>query len=199
MSHIQIARQFIAGFEGCHLRAYPDPRSPLGRALIAKFGARSIDSIGHGRMEIPHDLRRKLDGSPWTIGYGDTGRHVYDGLKWTQQEADEAFERRLQEFDDAAVKAWPGADKLHPAARAALISLAYNRGTSLDRLPTDRLDRRSEMRSLVPAVKDRDYDRMSDLFLAMRRIWQNEGMGGLLRRREGEAALCRQAERDSKQ
>lgn len=197
MQHIRIARQFIAGFEGCHLHAYPDPRSPLGRALIARFGSRSIDLVGHGKLAIPFELRQ-MDGSPWTIGYGDTGKHVFDGLRWTQEQADNAFERRLLEFDDAVIRTWPGAHLLHPAARAALISLAYNRGTSLERLPNDRLDRRSEMRSLVPAVRSQDYDRMSDLFLAMRRIWQGEGMGGLLRRREGEAALCRQAARESK-
>ncbi len=53
------------------------------------------------------------------------------------------------------------------------------------------------MRELVPAVVQRDYTRMAELFESMTRIWAGERMGGLLKRRRAEAALCRRAAAES--
>lgn len=194
MRHIQIAREEVCGSEGCHLHAYPDPASPMGKAL----GWRGIEHWGR-TGEPPPGTGTKLDhlhGAPWTIGWGET-RNVHRGMVWTQAQADAALERRLVEFDRDACRTWPGADQLHPAARAALISLAYNRGTKLAKSPSDSRDRRREMRELGPAIAAKDYLQMARLIRSMKRLWEGRGLAGLLARRDREAALCELAHRES--
>jgi len=180
----QIAAELISGEEGMHLHAYPDPRSPMGVAI----GQRGIDDIGRtGR--IPQSVAH-LPGDPWTIGKGLTGADIKQGTYWSQDHADWRFQEALIAFHDRAERAWPGMKNLHPSAQAALISLAYNRGTGMARDSKDSLDRRREMRELVPAVVQRDYRKMAELIRSMKRIWANEKMGGLLKRRDREADLC---------
>ena len=186
-----IAGPFIAGEEGNYLHAYPDPRSAMGKAL----GPRGVAQVGRTGI-IPASVNH-LDASPWTIGKGITGDDVTRGTHWSQQHADARFSELLVAYHDRAERAWPGMKTLHPKAQAALISLAYNRGTGLKRDFSDTLDRRREMRELVPAVVARDYVRMSELFRSMTRIWAGERMGGLIKRRIAEADLCMQAARES--
>lgn len=143
----------------------------------------------------PADLRH-LSGHPWTIGWGESALvdpNIVPGLKWTQAEADHRLLLRLTAFWDQVQRVWPGAARLHPKAAAALISLAYNRGTSLTRRPNDAQDRRREMRELLPAVIQRDYRAMAALFRGMKRLWVGQGVDGLIRRREDEAELCDEA------
>lgn len=188
----ELAADAIAGEEGCKLHAYPDPRSAMGKAL----GPRGCDDVGRtGR--IPASVEG-LSADPWTIGYGATGDDVRRGTVWSQQHADARFVEDLARFHDKAERAWPGMKTLHPAAQAALISLAYNRGTGLKRDTSDPLDRRREMRDLVPAVVSRDYIRMAELIESMCRIWAGERMGGLIARRKREADLCRRAARETR-
>jgi len=187
----ELAGELIAGEEGCHLHAYPDPRSAMGVAL----GQRGIDEVGRtGR--IPPQVAH-LKGDPWTIGRGATGADIRQGTVWSQQHADARFVADLGAYHDKAERAWPGMRTLHPAAQAALISLAYNRGTGMTRDPKDPLDRRREMRDLRPAVVSRDYLRMADLIESMTRIWAGERMGGLIKRRMREAEFCRRAARET--
>jgi GH24 family phage-related lysozyme (muramidase) len=64
----------------------------------------------------------------WTIGWGDTGPHVKEGLVWTQAQADEAFRNRLaREFEPGVAKAI-GAAFTTPAQFGAMVALAYNIG-----------------------------------------------------------------------
>mgnify|MGYP003350464813 CR=1 FL=1 len=62
----------------------------------------------------------------WTIGYGETGPHVVEGLVWTTLQAEEALISRVQEFCDqvmAECRLPPNENQL-----AAMTSLAYNIG-----------------------------------------------------------------------
>ena len=132
-------------------------------------------------------------GKVWTIGHGITGPDVREGTVWSQQHADYRLLQRLA-LDFARVKVtWPGADRLHPKAQASLIDLVYNRGASLTKRASDPLDRRREMRELQPAVVLRDYPEMAFLHRSMKRIWQGENMGGLLKRCDARAQLCDEA------
>lgn len=187
----EIAAESITSDEGVHLHAYPDSRSPMGLALRQA----GIDQIGRTGI-VPASVEG-LSGDPWTIGKGLTGPDIRRGTVWSQQHADARFAEALVEYHDKAERAWPGMKTLHPAAQAALISLAYNRGTSLKRDTKDPIDRRREMRELVPAVVQRDYLRMAELIDAMTRIWAGEQQGGLLTRRKREADLCRRAARET--
>lgn len=189
---VAIAANMIREHEGLFLRAYPDPLSPYGRELVRLYGSDAIQRFGRG--ELDQEWRhRNLDGSPWTIGYGQTGPGIRLGLIWTRQQAIDALAESLRSFADRVVRVWVGAERLHPKAIAALISMAYNRGTALNRRPTDKLDRRREMRELQGAVLHQDYAEMARLFRSMKRLWEGKGMGGLIRRREDEAKLCEEA------
>lgn len=185
-----IAEAITKAHEGCVLVAYPDPLSPLAKAL----GREGLAALARGEP-IPRQ-HRDLPGHPWTIGWGESSLvdpSIVPGLRWTQAEADRRLRVRLGVVWHAAQRAWPGAFRLHPKAGAALISLAYNRGTGMTKRASDPLDRRREMRELQPAVATRDYARMAELFRSMKRLWAGQGMAGLLKRRDDEARLCDEA------
>ena len=84
----------IKHFEGCRLKAYPDPGSK--------------------------------DGSPWTIGYGHTGKEVTKGLAWTQAQADAALAGDVARFAcdvEKLIKV-----SVTQGQFDALVSFAYNIG-----------------------------------------------------------------------
>lgn len=94
--------------EACRLKAYPDPASPRAQRLRDT-----------GRDDPT------LSGAPWTIGWGDTGPDVVEGLVIDQAEADARLAKRLAtEFE-------PGVEKLlrRPATQGqfdAMVDFAYN-------------------------------------------------------------------------
>jgi GH24 family phage-related lysozyme (muramidase) len=88
-------------------------------------------------------------------------------------------------------RAFPGVTKLPPDAQGALVSLVFNRGTSMQG------HRRREMREIRDAIARTDF-KMSKLLEAiatsiesMIRLWIGKGLDGLIRRRKAEAALVR--------
>lgn len=110
-------------FEGCELRAYPDPASPLSQALAARG---LLTRYKLGQVEIPDDLRA-LSGMPWTIGYGETAG-VREGMVWTQDQAVARLRERAAQFLLGVYKRAPML-WLEPDERAAACgSLAYNIG-----------------------------------------------------------------------
>src|SRR5581483_8052554 len=64
--------------EGLRLHAYPDPDSPLAKALLECKPAEG------------------LSGAPWTIGYGHTGPDVYPGLEITKAQAEDLLAKDLR-------------------------------------------------------------------------------------------------------
>lgn len=62
----------------------------------------------------------------WTIGYGDTGADVKEGLVITKGEAEERLERRLREFE-GYVKSYVKV-VINQNQFDALVSLVYNIG-----------------------------------------------------------------------
>jgi hypothetical protein len=87
----------------------------------------------------------------------------------------------LSQWVNNTRKAFPGFDALHPDAQAVLVSLCFNRGTSMAG------ESRREMRNLRPLVEKRDYRGMAGEIRSMKRLWPN--IPGLIRRREAEAKL----------
>lgn len=149
------------GAEICHhyeqlrLQAYPDPGSPRARALRA------------GRPAAG------LSGAPWTIGWGDTGPDVVEGLTITRDEADRRFARRMAlEFEPAvrsAVKV-----PLNQRQFDAVVSIFYNAGVGALSAST-----------LVRVLNLGDFAGAAVQFLR----WDKSGgevMKGLQRRREAE-------------
>lgn len=142
-------------YEALRLKAYPDPGSPRARAQAAgkPFSG--------------------LSGAPWTIGWGDTGPDVVEGLVITKEDADERFARRMAlEFEPAvrsAVKV-----PLNQRQFDALVSIFYNAGA--DALAASTLVRLLNLGDYVGAAAQ--FPRWNKS--------RGEVMKGLQRRREAE-------------
>jgi hypothetical protein len=95
----------------------------------------------------------------------------------------------MPEFAALTRATYPGTEKLPPDAQAALVSLVYNRGASLQG------PRRVEMASIKAHVKRRDLEAIAREIESMKRLWVGQGLDGLLRRRDREAGLVRQSAR----
>lgn len=78
---------------------------------------------------------------------------------------------------------YPEIDSLNEDTRGALVSMIYNRGNKLDG------DRRKEMRAIVELVAKADYEGIADQIERSKRLWENVGLDGLVKRREEEADL----------
>jgi lysozyme len=149
------------GAELCHhyeqlrLQAYPDPGSPRAKAIRA-----SKPSAG-------------LSGAPWTIGWGDTGPDVVEGLAITAEDADQRFARRMAlEFELAVRKAVRV--PLNQRQFDAVVSIFYNAGVSAMSAST-----------MVRLLNMGDYAGAAGQFPR----WNQSGgavMKGLQRRREAE-------------
>jgi hypothetical protein len=91
----------------------------------------------------------------------------------------------LPEFSSLTRKTFPGTEELPPDAQAALLSLVYNRGGSLSGA------RRLEMANILEHVKNQDLESIAKEIESMKRLWLGQGLDGLLKRRDREAALVR--------
>lgn len=81
-------------------------------------------------------------------------------------------------------RAFPGFDELRPNAQAALVSLVFNRGNSLNG------PNRSEMRAIRYDVPRKDYEDMAAQERKMIRVWSGMSIEkGMVRRRYAEAKL----------
>jgi GH24 family phage-related lysozyme (muramidase) len=93
------------------------------------------------------------------------------------------MERTVPNYQAQLLKVYPGVDKLPADAQGALLSLIYNRGTSLTG------SRRTEMLAIRGLVASGDLQGIADEIVAMKRLWVGQGMDGLLKRRDAEAQL----------
>jgi hypothetical protein len=96
----------------------------------------------------------------------------------------------LPAFAKKCLKVYPGIEKLPADAQAALLSLIFNRGTRKSG------STRREMKAIEALIVAGDLDGIADQILSMKRLWQDKGLDGLLRRREVEADLVRDSKRD---
>jgi GH24 family phage-related lysozyme (muramidase) len=105
-------------------------------------------------------------------------------IKIKRKDAETVFiERNLPLYALKTEMAFPGIVQLPPEAQGALVSLVFNRGTSMEG------DRRSEMRAIRDAVPRGDLQEIADQLRSMKRLWVDKGLDGLLLRRDEEAKL----------
>ncbi len=102
-------------------------------------------------------------------------------------------ESTLPRYAKSTLKAYPGIEVLYHDAQAALLSLVYNRGTSMSG------SRRKEMAAIKPLVLQQDYVGIAQEIRNMKRLWEGKGLDGLLKRRDAEAELVLSANRKYKQ
>ncbi|MBF0415954.1 MAG: hypothetical protein HQL79_09330 [Magnetococcales bacterium] len=120
---------------------------------------------------------------PWL---GKTGsREGKESLKHTRQPFEAAWnvylKRTIPNEVHKTQKAFPGYEALSPLCKSALVSLVYNRGTSLVG------PRRVEMRAIHDLIQEGHLDGVPDQLIAMKRLWPD--LPGLRSRREHEAEL----------
>lgn len=89
----------------------------------------------------------------------------------------------LPRFVSETLKAFPGADKLHPDAFGALVSLVFNRGASVTG------NSRREMLNIRNLISSKNYNAIANEIRSMKRLWIGKGLDGLLKRRDEEAQM----------
>jgi hypothetical protein len=87
----------------------------------------------------------------------------------------------LPKFLRLTDKAFPGAAELLMPAKTALVSLVFNRGTSMKGAS------RREMLNIRKLVGNKDYKQIAEEIRSMKRLWDSSS--GLVGRREREACL----------
>jgi GH24 family phage-related lysozyme (muramidase) len=106
------------------------------------------------------------------------------GITVSWDKAQEIFQKLTwPKFTNLAEKAFPGLADLHPDAYGAIVSLVFNRGTSL------KGDSRLEMRNIRVLIPKKDYKNIALEIRKMKRLWVGKNLNGLLERREAEAKL----------
>lgn len=118
MQTSQEGLDLIKASESCSCTAYPDPGSPLGlRCAQLRFKVTDYAKVPNWRA---------LNGSPWTIGWGHTGKEVVAGLIWTQAQCDTALVSDLRSHEAAVGRL--AKVPLKQCQFDALVSFAYNVG-----------------------------------------------------------------------
>lgn len=100
----------------------------------------------------------------------ESALNIFESLTWAK-------------FAKLAEKTFPGLSELCPDAYGAIVSLVFNRGTSLVG------EKRLEMRNIRVLVPKKDYKKIAYEIRSMKRIWRGKNLDGLIDRRESEAAL----------
>jgi lysozyme len=121
---VKVAIKIIKMFEGCELRAYPDPASDLYKVMAAQG---ILKKYLKGLCDIPKEMLKDFDGKPWTAMWGET-EGIKCGDVFTQEQADERLEKRVREFMKGVLKACPQLKKEPYTRAAACTSFAYNIG-----------------------------------------------------------------------
>jgi len=126
---------------------------------------------------------------------GETGTRARAALAEARRDINVSWDAAMQvfmktslpKFEASTLRAIPAADKLPAGCFGVLASLTYNRGASY----TKQGDRYAEMRNIRTLVTSGDWERVEAEIRAMKRLWQNPRVPGLLRRRDEEADLWR--------
>jgi GH24 family phage-related lysozyme (muramidase) len=113
---------------------------------------------------------------------------AYRQITITYENACDVFHQStLPQYARQTKNIYPGVQKLPPDAQGALLSLVYNRGTSLVG------NRRKERKNIVAYVASGNLSKIAHEIRAMKRLWQGQGLSGLLARREEEAQMVENA------
>lgn len=179
MNALDLAIELVKKHEGFREFAYPDPYSPLGVATRAyRWGFKPASEI----YETLPEKYKKLNGRPWTVGFGETLGITADS-RMSLAEAIPHLRTRVAFFQKGVRKA-VGRTDMPPHEEAALISFAYNVGLDEDE---DLIAEGLGDSTLLKKYKAGDILGAADQFL----VWHKAGgaSGVLTRRREEERSV----------
>jgi hypothetical protein len=143
-----------------------------------------LSNIFHFLPKEQLDLVVKASGKTGQAGKECTNSVKDKGIVVTWDQALQIFDTLTwPKFDNLAEKAFPGLELLCDNAYGAIVSLVFNRGTSMTG------DSRLEMRNIRALVPKKDYKGIASEIRKMKRLWEGKGLDGLLERREAEAKL----------
>ena len=160
---------------------------------------RGYDLGYHTTEQFDRDWKERLPAQQYHLLRGSIGltgekarekaRALRGRIHIALSSADMVFiTRTLPRSIELAFDVFPGLEKLPVDAQGALVSLVFNRGGRLtDRDPL--LQERREMRAVKMAVARGDLGEIAKQIRAMKRLWANQGLNGLLKRRDEEAEL----------
>jgi hypothetical protein len=124
---------------------------------------------------------------------GEAASDVLKRLKSIEIDFDAAsdvfYQSTLIRYAQMTRKTFDGVEALFPDAQSALLSLVYNRGTSMSGA------KRREMAAIKTLVTQQDYVGIANKITEMKRLWEGKGLDGLLKRRDDEARLVLNANR----
>ena len=130
------------------------------------------------------DIIKGASGKTGQAGKDYTKQHKNSGIVITWEQAIDIFDKiTWAKFSRLAENAFPGLTELCDDAYGAIVSLVFNRGTSM------KGDSRLEMRNIRDLVPKKDYKGIAKELRKMKRIWQGKNLDGLIDRRESEAKL----------
>ena len=136
---------------------------------------------------LPKDQLKIIKGASGKTGQSGkeyTKKYKDSGIKITWDQALDMFNNLIwTKFAKLAEKAFPGLEKLCDDAYGAIVSVVFNRGSSL------KGDSRIEMRNIQSLVPKKDYKGIANEIRKMKRLWVGKNLDGLISRREQEAKL----------
>lgn len=67
-------------------------------------------------------------GEPYTIGVGHTGSEVHKGLRWTDDQIEDALSEDIAKAQAAVLDRWPWAQSLSEERFSVLVNMAFQMG-----------------------------------------------------------------------
>lgn len=153
-----------------------------------------IDCAYYTKKEL-EDIFHFLDSKSIQIIQNASGKKGISGKEYTKilaklkikvswEQALEIFNKiTWPKFSKMAETIYPDLNTLCDDAYGAIVSLVFNRGTSL------KGDSRLEMRNIKDFISKKDYKSIANEIRKMKRLWLGKNLDGLIRRREDEAIL----------
>lgn len=165
---------------------YPGGASGVTIGIGYDLGYNSKDQFANDWKSIlPDDTYSRLQAC---LGAkGESAKQLIRNVKDIEiawEDASEVFKKEtLPRFIKETLKAFPGADTLHPDAFGALVSIVFNRGASTTG------NSRVEMAAIRSLISSKNYKQIAQQIRNMKRLWIGKGLDGLLKRRDEEALI----------
>ena len=167
---------------------WPGGASGVTIGIGYDLGYASVDQISQDWNELSSSTLIKIQS--YAGIFGNSAKNIINksiDINITFSQARHVFEDRdIPRVSLLTLDAFANVDKLSSDSFGALVSLVFNRGTSMsDTSPGNRL----EMRQIRDVMKVAEFGLIPDFIRSMKRLWLGKGLDGLLARRDAEAAL----------